>query len=361
MASAAKVRKKKGVAIEEAEGGIDEATTPEADLAPATKTAQPERETLEFDLRELPGVGPKLADALKAAGYDDAMVLATASATEIANAADIGDGTAAKIIEAVREKIGIGFESGLEALQKRRAIGRITTGSKSLDGLLGGGLETQAITEVYGAFGSSKSQLAFQLTVNVQLPPDKGGLGGAVLFIDTENTFRPERIVQLAQARGLDGQTILKNIHVARAFNSEHQMLLVDKARELIKERNIRLIVIDSLTSHFRADFAGRGTLADRQQKLNKHLHALQKLADNHNLVVYVTNQVMAKPDLLFGDPTVPIGGHILAHQATYRVYVRKSKGDRRIARLMDSPNLPDGEAVFRVTERGIEDSEDEK
>ena len=308
-------------------------------------------------IEDLAGVGPKVADALKKAGYDDLMALATASPADLGAAAELGDGTAAKIIEAARATLEIGFESGLSALAKRQAIGKITTNSKTLDTLLGGGVETQAITEFYGAFGSSKTQLAHQLAVNVQLPKEKGGLAGNVLFIDSENTFRPERIAQIATAAGLDPKQTLLNIHVARAYNSDHQILLLEKCRELIKENNIRIIIIDSLTSHFRADYTGRGTLADRQQKLNKHLHMLQRLGDTYNCAVYVTNQVMARPDLLFGDPTTPIGGHILAHQATYRVYVRKSKGEKRIARLMDSPSLPDGEAVFRVTEKGIEDS----
>lgn len=308
------------------------------------------------EIKDLPGVGPKTADALKNAGYDSFMTLATASAAELEAAAELGEATANKIIQAARNILDMGFENALETIERRKIIGRITTGSKELDKLIGGGIETQAITEAYGAFGSSKTQLAIQLAINVQLPKEKGGLDGSVLFIDTENTFRPERAAQIAQALGLDAKKTLSNIHTARAYNSDHQILLIEKSRDLIKEKNIRLIIIDSLTSHFRADYIGRGTLADRQQKLNRHLHNLQKLADTYNCAIYITNQVMARPDMLFGDPTTPIGGHVLAHQATYRLYVRKSKGDKRIARLMDSPCLPDGEAVFRVTEKGIED-----
>jgi DNA repair protein RadA len=213
-----------------------------------------------------------------------------------------------------------------------------------------------AITEMYGKFSSGKSQLGFQLSVNVQLPTDQGGLGGGVLFIDTEATFRPERIVQLAEAAGLDPQTVLKNITVARAENSDHQIILAERADEIIEKNNVKLIVIDSLTSHFRADYLGRGALGERQQKLNKHVHTLQKLAEKHNLAVYVTNQVMDNPRILFGDPTTPIGGHVLAHMSTYRLYVRKAKDDKRVARLVDSPNMPEGEAVFKVTPKGLGD-----
>jgi len=209
---------------------------------------------------------------------------------------------------------------------------------------------------MYGKFSSGKSQLGFQLVVNVQKPVEQGGLGGGALFVDTEATFRPERVVQLAEAQGMDPQAVLKNILVARAENSDHQIILVEKADEVIEKNNIKLIVIDSLTSHFRADYLGRASLGERQQKLNKHVHMLQKLAEKHNLAVYVTNQVMDNPGILFGDPTTPIGGHVLAHMSTYRLYVRKSKEDKRIARLVDSPNMPEGEAVFKVTPKGIID-----
>nr|5LB2_A Chain A, DNA repair and recombination protein RadA [Pyrococcus furiosus DSM 3638] len=227
-------------------------------------------------------------------------------------------------------------------------IGRISTGSKSLDKLLGGGIETQAITEVFGEFGSGKTQLAHTLAVMVQLPPEEGGLNGSVMWIDTENTFRPERIREIAQNRGLDPDEVLKHIAYARAFNSNHQMLLVQQASAMIKEllntdRPVKLLIVDSLTSHFRSEYIGRGALAERQQKLAKHLADLHRLANLYDIAVFVTNQVQA-------------GGHILAHSATLRVYLRKGKGGKRIARLIDAPHLPEGEAVFSITEKGIED-----
>jgi DNA repair protein RadA len=221
--------------------------------------------------------------------------------------------------------------------------------------LLGGGVETQAITECFGEFGSGKSQIAMQLAVNVQLPPEKGGLGKNPLYIDSEHTFRPERVIQMAKKVGLD-EKVLKNIHVARAYSSDDQMLYAETAQDQITKNNIGVIIVDSLTSLFRSEYAGRGTLAARQQKLNRHLSTLHKLADTNNLAVYVTNQVMSKPDQFFGDPTKPIGGHILGHSATFRVYLRKSKGGKRIARLIDSPSLPEGEAIFKVTEEGVVD-----
>ena len=306
---------------------------------------------------ELPGVGPATAEKLRDAGYTDVMSIAVASPRELSDVADIGESTATKIIQNARKDADVGkFITGSALLEKRAKVGRITSGSKTLDELLGGGFETQSIIELFGEYGSSKTQLAHQLCVTVQLPEDQGGLNGHAFFIDTENTFRPERIIQMAEAYELDADKILEKIHVARAYNSSHQMLLVEKVNELSREMPARLLVVDSLTAHFRAEYIGRGALADRQQKLNKHMHNLLRWGDLNNGVVCVTNQVSAKPDAFFGDPTRPIGGHIVGHTATFRIYLRKSKGPKRIARLIDSPHLPEGEAVFSITDKGIRD-----
>ncbi|WP_290597240.1 MULTISPECIES: DNA repair and recombination protein RadA [unclassified Archaeoglobus] len=319
------------------------------------------------DLEDIPGVGQETARKLRDAGFSTIEAVAVASPSELASAAGISEGNAAKIIQAARKLADIGgFESGDKVFERRKSVKKITTGSKDLNELLGGGVETQAITEFFGEFGSGKTQICHQLAVNVQLPEEEGGLNGSAVIIDTENTFRPERIIQMAEAKGLDGNEVLKNIYVAQAYNSNHQMLLVDNAKELAEKlkkegKPVRLIIVDSLMSHFRAEYVGRGTLADRQQKLNRHLHDLMKFGELYNAAIVVTNQVMARPDVLFGDPTKPVGGHIVAHTATFRVYLKKSQGDLRIARLIDSPHLPEGEAIFKVTERGIEDAEEEQ
>lgn len=309
------------------------------------------------DIEELPGVGPATADKLKDAGYTDLMAIAVTAPQALADAAEIGASTAQKIISAAREAADIGgFETGEALLEKRKSVGKLTSGAKALNELLGGGFETQAISELFGEFGSGKTQIAHQLAVNVTLPVDQGGLDGGTIWIDSENTFRPERISQMATALELDPDETLKAIYVARAFNSHHQMLLAEKAMEVAKEYNARLLVVDSMTAHFRAEYIGRGALAERQQLLNKHMHGLLRFGDAFNAVVCVTNQVLAKPDAFFGDPTRPIGGHIVGHTATFRMYLRKSKGGKRIARLVDSPNLPEGEAVFLVDANGVSD-----
>jgi len=313
------------------------------------------------NVADLPGVGERIAEKLSEAGYTDMMAVAAASPNELSEAAELGEATAAKIISAARDALDMGFETATKVLERRAQIGHITTGSKNLDNLLGGlGVETGATTEFHGAFGSSKTQVAHQLAVNVQLPREKGGLGGACLYIDTEATFRPERIKQMAEGMKLDPKKVLENIYVARAYNSDHQMLLAEKATELVKGRNVKVVVVDSVTALFRSDFTGRGELASRQQKLNRHLHILQRLADVHNIAIYVTNQVMARPDIMYGDPTTPIGGHIMGHFSTYRVYVRKSKGDTRIGRMIDSPNLPEGECVFCIKTEGVRDPDED-
>jgi len=319
-------------------------------------------------LEDLPGVGPATAEKLREAGFNSIETIAVASPGELVAAAEVGEATASKIIAAAREAADIGgFETGDQILERRKHVGKVTTGSKSFNELLGGGMETQSIVELYGEFGSGKTQVAHQLAVNVQLPLEMGGLNGSAIIIDTENTFRPERISQMVnglpprEGYTWDFAEFLKHINVARAFNSNHQILLAESAMELAEnlkdsEKPVRLLIVDSVTAHFRAEYVGRGTLADRQQKLNKHLHDLMRFADLNNALILVTNQVMAKPDTFFGDPTKPVGGHVLGHTATFRLYFRKSKGEKRIARLVDSPNLPDGEAVFNVTTDGIKD-----
>lgn len=312
----------------------------------------------EFLVQDLPGVGAATADKLKEAGFDTLLSIAVASPAELVEIAGATEATARKIIQAARANLNMGFESGLELLEKRNNITKITTGSKAMDGLLGGGVETGAITEAFGAYSSGKTSLAHQLAVNVQLTKEQGGADGAVAIIDTEGTFRPEFLKQLAEAKGLDPEKVLKNVRGVRAFNSDHQMLLVEKVEELIKQGvPIKLLIVDSLMGHFRSEFLGRGQLADRQQKLNKHMHALLKLAMTYDLAVYLTNQVMSKPDTFFGDPTEAVGGNVVSHNSTYRMYFRRGKKGTRVAKLVDAPARPEAEIVFKITDKGIEDA----
>ena len=317
-----------------------------------------EKEEKALELTDLPGIGPAVAAKLESSGIFDLMALAVANPASISDAAGISPAVARKAIVAARDMLQLGFVDGIEFAKRRENVHYITTGSVNLNNLLGGkGIESRAITEAFGAFGSGKTQLGLMLAVNVQLPAEKGGVGGKCVFIDTEGTFRPVRIQQMAEAMGANTEKVLKNILVARAFNSDHQMLLLEKVGEMIKAGEpIKLMIIDSLTAHFRAEYAGRGQLADRQQKLNRYMHELMKLAETHNVAVYVTNQVMANPAQMFGDPTTAIGGNIVGHASTFRMYLRRGKQGSRVAKLIDSPNLPDDECVYFVTTAGIVD-----
>jgi len=306
------------------------------------------------EVTDLPGVGAATAEKLIVAGFDNLMSIAVSSPGQLVEIAGVSESVARRMIQVSRDALDMGFQSGEELLKKREKVQKIPTGSKAFDEILGGGFETGAITECFGEFGSGKTQIGHVLATQVQ----KADPDAVVVYIDTENTFRPERIRQLAEGIKLDPEKVLRNIKVARAYNSDHQMLLAEKIEELIKKQNlnVKLVIVDSLTAHFRAEFIGRGTLADRQQKINKHMHSLMKLADTYNLAVYVTNQVMAKPDIFFGDPTQAIGGHIVAHASTFRIYLRKGKKGSRVAKLVDSPNLPEAEACFMVTKEGLKD-----
>jgi DNA repair protein RadA len=319
-----------------------------------TEKEEVKEEKKEQTLADLPGVGPATIEKLQTVGYNDLMAVAVATPGELIDATGMAQSAAKKVIAAARSSMEMGFESGIELLEKRSKVIRLSTGSQAFDDLMAGGFETGCITECFGQYGSSKTQIAHQLAVNaIKMYPES-----QVVYIDTENTFRPERITEFAKGAGLDPNEVLKNIKVARAYNSDHQMLLAEKVEDLIKKQNmdIKLVIVDSLTAHFRAEFVGRGTLADRQQKLNKHMHILSKVASTNNLCVYVTNQVMSKPDTFFGDPTEAIGGHIVAHNSTFRIYLRKGKKGSRVAKLVDAPNLADGEANFIVTTDAITD-----
>jgi len=322
------------------------------------KAVSGEGDVKEPKLTDLPGIGPAVASKLESAGIYDMMSLAVMGPSELAEVAGVGAAVARKAIQAARTMLDLGFQTGIDYAKKRESVFYITTGSKNFDDLLGGkGVESRAITEAFGAYGSGKTQLGSTLAVNVQLPLEKGGANGKCVFIDTEGTFRPQRIRQIAEALGANPEKVLKNILVARAFNSDHQMLLLDKISEMVKSGEpIKLLIVDSLTAHFRAEFSGRGQLADRQQRLNRYMHNLMKLAEQHNIAVYVTNQVMSNPAQLFGDPTTAIGGNIVGHASTYRIYLRRGKQGSRVAKLIDSPNLPDNETVFFVTDGGVKD-----
>jgi DNA repair protein RadA len=308
-------------------------------------------------VKNLPGVGEATLNKLIKAGFNSLESIAYTPPQIIKDESGLGDKTTEKLIKASMEQLNIGFKSADTIWEHRKNIARITTGSQELDDLLGGGIETGSVIEFFGEFRTGKTQIMHQLCVNVQLPKEKGGLEGRALYIDTEGTFRPERIIQMAEGLDMDYQSVLKNIIFGRAYNSDHQILLIKEATNIIKEKNVKLIVIDSLIGHFRSEYIGRGTLATRQQTINAHLHDLLRLCDIYvDLAIVVTNQVQSKPDVFYGNPLQAAGGNVVAHGSTIRLYLRKGKGDQRVAKVVDAPHLPEGEAVFSITENGISD-----
>ncbi len=318
------------------------------------------------DLRldSLEGVGPVTTRKLSDAGIHNVMDLIVRGPVEISEITGMDKDTAAKIVNKARQHLVEGgllakdFVSASEIYKRRQSIGKISTGTNCLDTLFDGGVETQALTEVYGEFGCGKTQFAHTLSVMVQKTKAEGGLEGSVLYIDTENTFRPERIVTIAQAHGMDPDKVLDRIIVARAYNSSHQTLILEEAGPVIEENNVKLIVVDSAVGLFRAEYLGRGTLSIRQQKLNHFVHMLVRIAETYDCAALATNQVMASPDVFFGDPIRPVGGNVVAHTSTYRIYFKKS-GKKRIARMVDSPHHPEEEVIFALGEAGVMDPED--
>ncbi|KAG8801193.1 Meiotic recombination protein dmc1 [Serendipita sp. 398] len=283
--------------------------------------------------------------------------------------------------EAVQKMLGSSFSTGIEVSDKRKKVVTISTGSKSVDSILGGGIQTQSISEVYGEFRTGKTQMAHTISVIAQLPADMGGGGGKVAYIDTEGTFRPDRIRAIADRFGVDGEAALSNILYARAFNSEHQMELINEATSrFAEEKDYRLLgsllIVDSIMALFRTDFSGRGELSERQQKLASMLSKLTKIAEEYNIAVLLTNQVQctvyihgfrerAKRELadpgatmtfVAGGALKPIGGHILAHASATRMFLRKGRGEERVAKLVDSPDRPESEATYKLDEGGWSD-----
>ena len=347
----------------------------------------------DLEIQDIEGIGPTTAKKLKEAGIVSVMDIAVASAEELAVDINASKETSASFIIAAQKLLRDSniiekeFVTADAALEKRKSMLRCSTGSAALDELLLGGIETQAITEFYGEFGSGKSQICHTLCVTARQPVEPSssppsssskseseyssdiassnvhvnhGLDSGTIYIDTEGTFRPERIEQIARARGVDASYVLKSVAVCKVYNSSHLELIIKDLGKYINDFKAKLVIIDSIISLHRAEFAGRGTLADRQQRLNNMLHKILRLAEIYNIAVVLTNQVQSSPDTFFGDPTKAAGGNILGHTSTYRIYLKKS-GENRIAKMIDSPYHPYSDVRFTINEKGTDDIEEER
>ncbi|RLF03973.1 MAG: DNA repair and recombination protein RadA [Thermoprotei archaeon] len=299
----------------------------------------------------------EVMDKLVAAGYSNLELIACSSPSELAKDTGLPLEKAEEIVEKARKLSSFGFQTAYDLL-KKQVKGRrlISTGSRNVDEILGGGVETGGITEIYGEYGCGKTQMAMQLSVNVQLPPEKGGLTGKAIYIDTEGTFKADRLKRMAVAVGLNPEVALKNVYYARAFSTDHQFILTREALKLVSKENVRLLVVDSLMALFRMEYVGREMLFQRQQKLKEYLSLLQRIASYHDVAVVVTNHVIERPEGSLLEVVRAAGGHVLSHAPLAILYVRKATGNKRIIRVVDSPHLPEREAVFVITDDGIRD-----
>jgi len=333
-----------------------------------TETETEVEDTLESGgpllVKKLEGHGINASDVkkLEEAGFHTVESVAYAPKKNLIGIKGISEAKADKILAEAQKLVPMGFTTATEYHQKRSEIIQISTGSKELDKLLGGGVETGSITEIFGEFRTGKTQLCLTLAVTCQLPIDHGGGEGKCLYIDTEGTFRPERLLAVAERFGLSGSDVLDNVACARAYNTDHQSQLLIQASAMMAESRYALLIVDSATALYRTDYSGRGELSARQMHLARFLRMLLRLADEFGVAVVMTNQVVAQVDgasMFAADPKKPIGGNIMAHASTTRLYLRKGRGETRICKIYDSPCLPEAEAMFAILPDGVGDAKE--
>lgn len=308
------------------------------------------------------GVSSNDVKKLEEAGMHTVESVAYSTKKELCAVKGISEAKADKILVEAQKLVPMGFTTATQFHQHRSEIIQVTTGSKELDKLLQGGIETGSITEIFGEFRTGKTQLCHTMAVTCQLPIDMGGGEGKCLYIDTEGTFRPERLLAVAERYKLSGSDVLDNVAYARAHNSDHQSQLLLQASAMMAESRYSLLIVDSATALYRTDYSGRGELASRQMHLGRFLRNLLRLADEFGVAVVITNQVVAQVDgaaMFTSDPKKPIGGHIMAHASTTRLYLRKGRGETRICKIYDSPCLPEAEAMFAINPDGVGDAKD--
>ncbi len=321
-------------------------------MATATKPPQ----DYSFKIEDLPGVGSNTADKLKSMGYADVKSIAMASPDQLVSEMGMGKYMAETLVRKSRDvAICSDFVScDLEYIRECKQTIRITTGSMALDGLIGGGVELGKITEAYGSANAGKTQLGLQLAVNLHRMSENY----VTVYIDTENTFTASRVHQIAECRGMNPKKVLNSIKLVRTLDTTDLSHYVERIKDLIQSKHdVRLVVIDSLLAPFRSEFVGREVLAERQQRIASLLYNLKKYSQTYNFAVYFTNQVMTKPDQIFGDATIAVGGHVVSHFSHYRLYLRNGKKGMRIAKLTDSSNMPEGEVAFAIDGKGIADA----
>ncbi len=305
----------------------------------------------------LKGVNTPTIEKLIKAGIPTLEALAVTPARHIVKLTGMGIETAQKAIDKARTILKWdGFMPYDEYQKTRVPRNRCSTGSSELDRILGGGIETGSISELAGAFGSGKTQICFTLAVVCHLPLEEGGLDGNVAVIDTEETFKDKRIFEIAKARGLDPAVVAGSLFIAPAYTSDHLLYQINRLHQLIQDHNIKLVIVDSLISHFRSEYIGRGMLADKQGQLGTALSTLLRIAQANNVAVVITNQCITTPDASYSNPHKPTGGNIMGHAGTVRVWLYKARKNERLANILDSSYLRDEKIRFMITEAGVVD-----
>jgi len=308
-----------------------------------------------LDLLQEHGVAANDIQKLNDAGFHTMESVAHATIRKLSEVRGLSEAKVIKLKDIVKQMVPMEFKTAADALEDRKSLVTLTTGSTELDKLLEGGIETGSLTEVFGEFRTGKTQLCHTLCVTCQMPISEGGAEGKAIYIDTEGTFRPQRLQAIAERFGMDPAVALENVAYARAHNSEHQTELLKMAAAIMSQDRYALIVVDSATALYRTDYSGRGELSERQMQLGQFLRQLTRLAEEFGVAVFMTNQVVADPGAMSfaKDSTKPIGGNIVAHASTTRLRLRKGRGENRMCTVFDSPTLPEADCQFAVGPSG--------
>jgi DNA repair protein RadA len=330
----------------------------------------------EVTMEEIPDITSDIIEKLKKLNIDSVYQLAVQSPIELASEYE---GTSPNVESAStlianarkmlieNDVLASEFSTADVVLEKRSKLSRYIIGSVNFDRFLNGGFETQAITELVGEYGSGKSQICHTICVAAnQLiensrhnDDDKHSATGNIIFIDSENTFRADRVHQIAEQRGLNPLPILEKIYHCTVYSSEHLESVINDLDKSIEQYNAKIVIIDSIISLHRAEFSGRGTLVERQQRLGKMLNKLRRYADIYNIAIVITNQVVSSPDALHPgfDSMKAAGGNIMGHGSTYRIFLKRS-GKNRTAVMQDSPSHAYQRVKFSISENGIQDAD---
>lgn len=223
-----------------------------------------------------------------------------------------------------------------------------------IDKILGGeGVEAGRVVEMYGEFGSGKTQIGFTLAVEAD---------GLVIYVDAEGTFSRKRILEIAKARGKDVKEVNNKILVYQPEDWVEQEAVSYQLPEPPEGEKIALIIIDSLLCHWRSatEFQGREHLTKRQQLIRRHIKRFKDYAKRQGAVIFFTNQVYDVPDQkpfsTIEQQIKGVGGHTVRHIPDFVVILRKASGNVRIARLLDSSEIQLSEVAFQINERGVDD-----